>query len=53
LGGYSDAPSSETEEWSKLRLQDLKFIEVRGRIKLSEDASDPDADASEVAEEEE
>ncbi len=39
LGGYSDAPLDVTEEWFKSRLDHLGFIEVRGQIKLDEDAS--------------
>ncbi|MGI8961539.1 MAG: DUF1156 domain-containing protein [Bryobacteraceae bacterium] len=39
VGGYSDAPLNETELWLKSRLENLRLIEVRGRIKLSEDTS--------------
>ena len=41
LGGYIDAPIGATELWNERRLSNLKFIEVRGRIKLSEDNTVP------------
>lgn len=39
LGGYSDAPIEPTEAWFRTRLDGLRFIEVRGRIKLDEEDS--------------
>ncbi len=39
LGGYIDAPVEDTAAWYEERLCNLKLIEVRGRIKLSEDTS--------------
>ena len=39
LGGYIDAPIEDTAAWYEERLRNLKLIEVRGRIKLSEDTS--------------
>ncbi|MBI4291278.1 MAG: DUF1156 domain-containing protein [Betaproteobacteria bacterium] len=39
LGGYGDATVEATSRWYELRLQNLQFIEVRGRIKLAEDVS--------------
>lgn len=39
LGGYGDATVEATRRWYELRLQNLRFIEVRGRIKLADDTS--------------
>lgn len=39
LGGYPDAPLAATQRWYEHRLRNLKLIEVRGRIKLSDDTS--------------
>ena len=39
LGGYIDAPVEDTAAWYEERLETLKLIEVRGRIKLAEDTS--------------
>ena len=39
LGGYADAPVEATAEWYHERLKGLRLVEVRGRIKLSEDTS--------------
>jgi putative DNA methylase len=44
LGGYSDAPIDATQSWLQLRLEQLRLIEVRGRIKLTEDKSAEAAD---------
>jgi putative DNA methylase len=53
MGGYSDAPPEESELWLQSRLEHLQFIEVRGRIKLDENISDPDeATAADSTEEE-
>ena len=48
LGGYADAPVDATARWYEERLKGLRLIEVRGRIKLSEDTSDLDADNTPV-----
>jgi putative DNA methylase len=37
LGGYADATIESTTRWYQRRLENLRFIEVRGRIKLAED----------------
>ncbi|NLX99246.1 MAG: DUF1156 domain-containing protein, partial [Rhodopirellula sp.] len=39
LGGYADAPVDATAGWYRERLKGLSLIEVRGRIKVSEDTS--------------
>jgi adenine-specific DNA methylase len=39
LGGYADAPPEPTAAWYIERLEGLKLIEVRGRVKLAEAAS--------------
>jgi hypothetical protein len=39
LGGYSDAPLELTASWFTSRLNHLRFVEVRGQIKLDEDTS--------------
>lgn len=39
LGGYPDAPVDATARWYEERLKNLRLIEVRGQIKLSEDTS--------------
>lgn len=39
LGGYADAPVDATGGWYRERLKGLSLIEVRGRIKVSEDTS--------------
>lgn len=39
LGGYADATVEATGRWYEQRLENLRLIEVRGRIKLSEDTS--------------
>jgi adenine-specific DNA methylase len=57
FGGYIDAPVEDTAAWCEERLRNLMLIEVRGRIKLSEDTShlgvadaepEPEADDDEV-----
>ncbi len=54
LGGYIDAPVEDTAAWYEERLRNLKLIEVRGRIKLSDDTSHlAVADAEPVPEEDE
>jgi putative DNA methylase len=40
LGGYSDASVEATSRWYEQRLDGLRLIEVRGRIKLAEDTSE-------------
>jgi putative DNA methylase len=42
MGGYADAPLEESRLWFQSRLEHLRLIEVRGRIKLDEDISAPD-----------
>jgi hypothetical protein len=47
LGGYAEATVEATNRWYEQRLENLRFIEVRGRIKLAEDTSfigPPDTD---------
>ena len=44
LGGHPDASVEATARWYKERLKKLRLIEVRGRIKLSEDTSVAEAD---------
>lgn len=39
LGGYADATVEATSRWYEQRLENLRLIEVRGRIKLAEDTS--------------
>ena len=39
FGGYSDAPVDATALWYEERLKNFRFVEVRGRIKLTEDTS--------------
>jgi putative DNA methylase len=39
LGGYADATIEATSRWYEQRLENLRLIEVRGRIKLAEDTS--------------
>lgn len=39
LGGYADASVEATSHWYEQRLENLRLIEVRGRIKLTEDTS--------------
>lgn len=39
LGGYAEATLEATNCWYEQRLENLRFIEVRGRIKLAEDES--------------
>ena len=39
LGGYADGTPDENSAWYTARLKNLRLIEVRGRIKLSEDTS--------------
>jgi putative DNA methylase len=39
LGGYADATVAATSRWYEQRLENLRLIEVRGRIKLAEDTS--------------
>lgn len=48
LGGYGDATVESTSRWYQSRLENLRLIEVRGRIKLSEDTSDVAADDGEA-----
>jgi hypothetical protein len=54
LGGYPGASLESTGRWYQARLEHLQLIEVRGRIKLSEDISavGPEELASEAEEEE-
>jgi len=54
LGGYPGATVESTDRWYRERLEHLRLIEVRGRIKLSEDTSAAGSEdlATEVAEEE-
>ena len=40
LGGYSDADPNMSAAWYRARLNDLRLIEVRGRIALNEDGSE-------------
>jgi putative DNA methylase len=40
LGGFPDADPRATEAWNAIRSADLELIEVRGRIRLSEDSSE-------------
>jgi hypothetical protein len=49
LGGYIDAPVEATALWNEKRLANLKLIEVRGRIKLSDDTTAPDTAATDLA----
>ena len=39
LGGYADATVEATSGWYQERLENLRLIEVRGRIKLADDTS--------------
>jgi putative DNA methylase len=39
LGGYADATVEATSHWYEQRLENLRLIEIRGRIKLAEDKS--------------
>jgi adenine-specific DNA methylase len=39
LGGYPDASVEATRRWYEQRLDNLRLIEVRGRIKLADDTS--------------
>lgn len=39
LGGYADATVEATSRWYEQRSENLRLIEVRGRIKLAEDTS--------------
>ena len=39
LGGYADGTPDENSAWYTARVKTLRLIEVRGRIKLSEDTS--------------
>ena len=49
LGGYAGASARETSDWYKERLKNCKIVEVRGRIKLSEeDAAFSTNEASEL-----
>lgn len=48
LGGYSDASLDLSERWFLSRLENLQFIEVRGRIKLVEDTSPKDDEGAEM-----
>ena len=56
LGGYIEAPVQDTAAWYEHRLANLKLIEIRGRVKKSEDTSAvgmEDASPAEEAEEDE
>jgi putative DNA methylase len=44
LGGYADATVEATTRWYQERLENLRLIEVRGRIKLADDTSHLAAD---------
>ena len=46
LGGHSDATVEATANWYEARLRNLSLIEVRGRIKLSDDVPAVRGDAS-------
>ena len=50
LGGHPDASVEATTQWYEERLENLKLIEVRGRIKLAEDTSALAADAEALPE---
>lgn len=39
LGGYSEASVEATNKWYEQRSESLRFVEVRGRIKLADEAS--------------
>ena len=43
LGGYPEAPVEATSRWYEKRLDNLRLIEVRGRIKLADDVSGVDS----------
>ena len=55
LGGYADGTPEENGAWYHERLKTLRLIEVRGRVKLKEDASamkqSADADSPKAPEE--
>jgi hypothetical protein len=54
LGGYAGANAKSTIAWYKERLQNIDLIEVRGRIKLSdEDRAAPEDEESTPSESEE
>jgi putative DNA methylase len=40
LGGYAEATVEATSQWYEQRLENLRLIEVRGRIKLAEESLD-------------
>jgi putative DNA methylase len=44
LGGFADATVEATTRWYQKRLENLRLIEVRGRIKLADDTSHLGAD---------
>jgi putative DNA methylase len=52
LGGYAGADVDSTRTWYERRQQDLALVEVRGRIRLSEDdtatAAEEEADAEDA-----
>jgi putative DNA methylase len=39
LGGYAGATTEATGRWYEERLENLRFIEIRGRVKLVDDTS--------------
>jgi putative DNA methylase len=41
LGGYAEATEEASSRWYGERLENLRLIEVRGRIKLADDTSHP------------
>jgi putative DNA methylase len=51
LGGYSEAPLDASRRWFEARLTDLRYIEVRGRIKLADEDAVAIEDEPEAAEE--
>jgi putative DNA methylase len=48
LGGYADATVEATSRWYEQRLENLRLIEIRGRIKVVEDKSQLDLADTEV-----
>jgi DNA modification methylase len=46
LGGYADASPEATQSWYKERLENVALIEIRGRIKLTEDTANSTSDGS-------
>jgi len=48
LGGYADGDPEKTARWFERRLEGMRFIEVRGRIRLADEemVEEEDADAA-------